>query len=149
MKISYKTDYALKVILDLANNYPDKLVHIEDIAKRRDSPKKFLEQILLERKKGDFARSKKGPYGGYQLIREPKDIILGDVIRFIEGSVYPISCVDPDAQKTCEETKQCVFYSIWYDVGKKISSIIDNVNFEQLKERDARLRQNEAGVYYI
>lgn len=59
MKISYKCDYSLKVILDLSIHYPDKLTSIKDLAVRQDIPKKFLEQILLDLKKGGFVDSKK------------------------------------------------------------------------------------------
>ncbi len=135
MKISYKCDYSLKVILDLSVNYPDKLLSIKELALRQDIPKKFLEQILLELKKGGFVDSRKGPKGGYFLAVNPGKIILGDVIRHIEGSVYPISCIDPVKPTKCDERVSCFFIPIWLDVGNAITEIIDSINFEDLKQR--------------
>ncbi|MBU2591726.1 MAG: Rrf2 family transcriptional regulator [Nitrospinota bacterium] len=149
MKISYRGDYALKVILDLSNNYSERLVHIEDMANRQDIPRKFLEQILLELKKGGFIQSKKGANGGYFLAKPPKEILLGEVIRFIEGTTYPISCIDPNAPKTCGEINRCVFYPIWQEIGSKVTSMVDNINFEQLKENDSKIKKKNAITYHI
>lgn len=149
MKISYKGDYALKVILDLSNNYSERLVHIEDMANRQDIPRKFLEQILLELKKGGFIQSKKGTKGGYFLARPPKDILLGEVVRFIDGATCPISCVNPDTPQTCGEIDRCVFYPVWQDIGDKIASVIDNVNFQQLKDNSLKIKERQAPIYHI
>lgn len=135
MKISYKCDYALKIILDLSFYYQKELISIKDISQRQDIPKKFLEQILLELKKGGFLNSKKGPNGGYSLAKSPEDIILGDVIRYIEGSVYPISCIDRESPTECSELCECVFAPIWRDVGDAITEIIDGINFKDLMNK--------------
>ena len=127
MKITYKGDYATKIILDLAENYQQELVHIEDIAKRQDIPQNYLEQILLMLKKGGFVQSKKGPNGGYELTRDPKNITLGEVVRFIEGPIYPISCTDPKGPQTCKEINRCAFIGIWREVGDAIANIVDSI----------------------
>ncbi len=149
MKISYKCDYALKIILDLADYYPHQLVHRSEIAGRQDIPDKFLEQILRSLIQGGFVQSKKGPNGGYFLSRPPSEISMGAVIRFIEGSVYPISCVDPDASPTCDFVLRCVFCSIWKEIEVAITQIIDYTDFEQLRKKASGLREKEAITYYI
>ena len=74
MKITYKGDYALKAILDLALHYDQELVSSHDLAKRIDAPIKFLEQVLRELKNGGFIESRRGNIGGYRLSRPPADI---------------------------------------------------------------------------
>lgn len=148
MKISYKCDYALKVILYMSENRKE-YVHLEEVAKSQDIPRKFLELIFLELKKGGFVDSKKGPNGGYFLIKEPKDILLGDIVKFIEGSVYPISCVDPALPQSCLEIKKCVFAPVWKKVGDCISSIIDGVNFKDLAVEASAKRQKDTLNYCI
>lgn len=135
MKISYKGDYALKIVLDLSMYYPDELVSILDLSQRQDIPKKFLEQILLDLKKGGFLQSKKGPNGGYSLAKSPADIKLGDIIRYIEGSVYPISCIEPVNSTECKDKACCVFAPIWTEVGNAITTIIDGITFKDLMKR--------------
>ncbi len=142
MQISYKTDYALKVILHLSDSYPDKMEHIKDISKAQDIPKKFLEQVLLLLKKGGFVMSKKGPKGGYFLKKSPDRITMGDVIRFIDGSVSPISCIDPGNEDACDFGTFCVFKPVFRDVEKAILQIIDTKNFNDLLQDQKELKAN-------
>ena len=140
MKISYKDDYALKVILDLARHYPDEIVRIEELSQRQDIPKKFLEQILLSLKNGGFVQSKRGPKGGYHLARNPKEIFLGEVVRYMSGSVYPIACIDPVVKHHCDFKPRCVFAPIWRKVGDQISEVIDPISFANLVEQESKLQ---------
>ncbi|MGK0290789.1 MAG: Rrf2 family cysteine metabolism transcriptional repressor [bacterium] len=149
MKISYKCDYALKVILDLSNHYESNLIHIEEIATRQDIPQNYLEQILLILKKSGFVKSKKGPKGGYTLARAPKEIILGDVIRAIEGSIYPISCVDEQKPQTCDFVSRCGFFGVWKEVGSAISAIVDHLTFEDIQARETQTLAKNTIHYHI
>jgi Rrf2 family protein len=131
MKVTYKGDYALKAVLDLAINYDKELVTSHDMAKRIDTPIKFLEQILLDLKKGGFIESRRGKVGGYLLARPPAEITAGEVIRFIDGPTEPISCAR-QGYLECADIYKCVFRKIWQDVARATSDIIDNITFEQL-----------------
>jgi Rrf2 family transcriptional regulator, cysteine metabolism repressor len=131
MKITYKGDYALKAILDLALHYNIELVTTQDMAKHIDAPVKFLEQVLVELKKGGLIESRRGSIGGYKLSKTPKKITIGDVVRLIDGDIEPISCVK-DRYSNCADIHKCVFKSIWQKVSQATSEIIDNVTFEEL-----------------
>lgn len=131
MKITYKGDYALKAVLDLALHYNGEPVTISDIAKRIDAPIKFLEQVLLDLKKGGFVQSRRGKIGGYLLAKYPSEITVGDVVRFIDGPIEPISCVK-QGYTDCVDIKKCVFRHIWQRVSRATSDIIDDITFEDL-----------------
>jgi len=131
MKITYKGDYALKAVLDLSLHYGSDIVTIHEMARRIDAPIKFLEQILLDLKKGGFAESRRGKIGGYLLSRAPAKITVGEVARFIDGPIEPISCVR-QGYSDCRDVYKCVFRKIWQDVSRATSDIIDNVTFEEL-----------------
>lgn len=131
MRVTYKGDYALKAVLDLALHYDTKLVTAHDMAKRIDAPVKFLEQVLLDLKKGGFVQSRRGNIGGYRLSRIPVKITIGEVLRFIDGSIEPISCVK-DGYSNCVDIRKCVFKKIWQKVSQATSDIVDNVTFEEL-----------------
>jgi len=131
MKVTYKGDYALKAILDLALHYEGALVTIGDMSRRINAPVKFLEQILLELKRGGFIESKRGKAGGYSLARAPSQTSVGDVLRLVEGSTEPISCLK-DGYAACEDLDYCVFRKIWLEISEATAKIIDNVNFEDL-----------------
>jgi len=134
MRITYKGDYALKALLDLAVHYEQGLTRINDVSKRIDAPVKFLEQVLLDLKKGGFVESKRGNVGGYQLARDPAEITLGQVIRYIDGPIEPIGCVEKD-YSNCLDLNRCVFKGIWQKVNRVTSDIIDNITFDDLRQQ--------------
>ena len=146
MRITYKGDYALKALLDLALHYEQGLTTIHDLAKRIDAPVKFLEQVLLDLKKGGFVESRRGNVGGYQLAKDPADITLGQVVRFIDGPIEPIGCVEK-GYSNCVDLNKCVFKNIWLKVAGATADIIDNISFSDLA-RQVNLKQN-ALVYSI
>ena len=146
MKITYKGDYALKALFQLALRYNEGemgILSINDIAKFGDMPFKFLEQILLALRKGNFVKSKRGINGGFVLARPPKEITIGEVVRFIEGPIEPISCIREDCYKGCKDTASCIFRDVWKEVRDAISSVVDTVTFEDLvmkyKEKELSL----------
>lgn len=146
MRITYKGDYALKTILDLALHYGNSPITIHELAKRADVPIKFLEQILLDLKRGGFVESRRGKIGGYLLAKPPSQIKVGEVVRFIDGPIEPVACVDK-SYKGCNDIKTCLFRGIWKDVSAGISKVVDNITFEDLTKR-ARIQQSNY-VYQI
>lgn len=132
MKITYKGDYALKAILDLSL-HEGQIVTIQEIAQRSHSPIKFLEQVLLELKRGGFVVSKRGKVGGYSLARPSREITVGEIVRFIDGPVEPIACVNK-GYNSCEDVYKCVFRPLWKQVADEASRVIDTVDFESLSQ---------------
>lgn len=145
MKITYRGDYALKAILGLALHH-ENIVTINDLAKRAQVPAKFLEQVLLDLKRGGFVESRRGKIGGYLLAKPPAQIRVGDVIRFIDGPLEPISCVGEN-YSGCSDIYKCVFRQIWQKVGQATAEIVDNVTFEDLVEQASLSK--EALAYQI
>jgi len=141
MHITYKGDYALKTILDLALHYGERPVSIPDLAKRSDVPLKFLEQILLDLKRGGFVQSRRGKVGGYLLAKKPASIKVGDVVRFVDGPVEPIACVDIK-YKACGDIDRCLFRGIWQKVSEQTLKIIDGITFEDLAKKKKKLSGN-------
>jgi Rrf2 family protein len=139
MKITYKGDYALKTILDLALHYGKSPVTIPELARRADIPIKFLEQILLDLKRGGFVESRRGKVGGYLLAVHPSRIKVGDIIRFIDGPIEPIACVDKKYHG-CNDIYKCIFRNIWQQVAKNTSGVIDNITFEDLVKKISSLK---------
>ena len=139
MRITYRGDYALKTILDLALHYDKSPVNIADLAERADIPVKFLEQILLDLKRGGFVESRRGKVGGYLLAKPPSRIKVGEVIRFIDGPIEPIACVDK-GYHGCRDVSVCIFRGIWEEVAKHTARVIDNISFEDLAKKFSRLK---------
>ena len=145
MKITYRGDYALKAILDLTLNRSN-IVTIHDLAGRAQIPIKFLEQVLLELKRGGFVESRRGNVGGYLLAKHPAQIKVGDVIRFIDGPLEPIACTEKD-YSGCTDIYKCAFRKIFKEVARATSDIVDNITFEDLAKQIES--GNNASVYHI
>jgi Rrf2 family protein len=146
MKITYRGDYALKAVLDLALHYGKELSTINDIAKRIDAPIKFMEQVLLELKKGGFVESRRGKVGGFLLAKAPNKITVGDVVRFVDGPIEPIACVK-QGYSDCRDAIKCVFKKVFQDVAQATLDVVDNVTFEDLVARvEAKKRALEYAI---
>ncbi|MEN3014026.1 MAG: Rrf2 family transcriptional regulator [Endomicrobiia bacterium] len=136
MKISTKTDYAFRLLLELALNY-DKflkygnILRMKDISKKHNIPYKFLQQIVLQLKKFGYIRTIQGVKGGICLAKHPKQIILGDVIKLLEGNLLQIVCFEENFSKKCKE-KNCVFVPIWQQIDKQLQEIVNNISFEDI-----------------
>ena len=150
MKITYKGDYALKAIFQLVLRHMDEgdgVMSISEIAKHGDMPTKFLEQILLALRKGGFVKSKRGIKGGFSLARPAKDITVGEVVRFIEGPIEPISCVKEDKYTGCKDMASCIFRGVWQEVAMATSKVVDNLTFADLMTRHKEKRRRARSGY--
>jgi Rrf2 family protein len=146
MQITHKGDYALKAILYLSLHHNDNggLATIHEMAKHLDIPFKFLEQVLLDLKRGGFVESRRGKVGGYLLAKPPAQIKLGEVIRFIDGPIGPIACIE-DRYSGCNDIYGCVFRKVWQEITRLTCEVVDNIDFEDLVERT---KKQKAGVIY-
>ncbi|MBN2201117.1 Rrf2 family transcriptional regulator [bacterium] len=150
MKISYKTDYALKAILDLAvQSDSGKAVSITDIAGRQDIPVPFLEQIMLLLKKAGVVQSKTGKGGGFFLLKKPEEITVGEIVRLIEGPIEPIACGVRGVPSGCAEEGRCAFQEVWLKVADAVSDVVDNATFADIMRRTLELRPPHAEDHYI
>ena len=150
MKITYKGDYAFKTMIELALNYNKGVLSIQELAKKGDIPDKFLEQVLLGLKKGGFVNSKRGVSGGYFLAKAPEKITIGDVVRFVEGPVEPISCTGKKNYGECKDFKSCVLREVWDQVYLATSLVIDTITFAELIRRiESRKRKGAEYTYNI
>ncbi len=100
--ISNKAKYAFKALLYLGRRGRD-TVQLEEIAADEGIPRKFLEHILLELKHSGLIASRRGRTGGYQLIRRPEDITIGQVLRIIDGPMAPLPCISRTAYRRCDD----------------------------------------------
>jgi len=130
MIISKKTDYALRVILELAVS--KKKLRIKDISKKQKIPFKFLQQLVLQLHSLGYIETYRGKNGGIVLVKEPKDINLKDFILSFEGALAPISCVET---KSCSEIQSCVLYPIWVEVEDKIKSMLEKITIKDVVDK--------------
>jgi Rrf2 family protein len=131
MKLSKKSEYGLRALLELTLAYEKTSLQRHDIAARQHIPVEFLEQILLALKRAGLLSSRRGMKGGYQLIKRPEDITVGQVIRILDGPLAPISCVSKTAYQKCRDCPYadkalCPVQHVMGPVRDAIAGILDN-----------------------
>ena len=109
MRISRKAEYALRALLLLARDNPDKVHQIQEVSEVGRIPVKFLEQILLTLRNHGILSSKRGVGGGYTLKRRPSEMSVLEVIELMDGPIAPLPCaLDKNSEIcTCSDPAFC------------------------------------------
>jgi len=139
MRLSTKGRYGLRAMLDLALNATEKAVSIKSISERQSISENYLEQIIATLKKADYVTSTRGPKGGYKLMKEPKLISVGDILRVLEGDLNPVDCVTVNDLKSCDEAELCVTKFVWKKISESINEVVDNISLEDLMKEQYRI----------
>ncbi len=141
--LSKKAKYAIRALLYLAERDGSGPIQIKDIASSERIPQKFLEAILVELKSSGMVRSRAGRTGGYEMLRDPKDVNLGQVIRLIDGPIAPISCVSQTAYapcQDCQDEKTCLLRMVMKEVRDANARILEQTTLEGMLEKKAELK---------
>jgi Rrf2 family protein len=147
MKISRKTDYALKTVLDLAL-HDQQVVPGPDIARRQDIPLKFLEQILLALKGAGVVTSRRGKNGGYLLAKRPSKITLASVVSLSEGSLSLLPNTGGFVGPTTAAEVESPLREVWADIDDYIAAKLEEVTVQSLCDRVAEL-SGAKGIQYM
>lgn len=138
MKISTKGRYALRLMLDLALQGGEGPVPLRDVARRQDISDKYLEQIVTQLSRADLVRSIRGAGGGYLLTRPASEYTVGEILRALEGSLTPVTCVENPS--CCCRSEACVTMEVWEQIAAAVSSVVDHTTLQDLVDR-AKMRQ--------
>ena len=149
MKISYKGDYVLKIILDLSLVFGKGIRPIKDISKRQDIPEKFLEQIITTLKRAGYVKTIRGAKGGVMLAKDPAGITLGEIIRLVDGSTSPIACVSRTGYAACGFENRCAFRDVFCEIRDRINDIVDQTTFADMVAKARRMGEKEVIDYAI
>ena len=103
--ITHRSKYALKALMFLAAPEREGSVMADAIAEANNIPRSFLQTILSDMSKLGFIRSKRGPRGGFVLSRPAQDIAVREVLRKLDGPIFPLACVDPNAVNCCPDCR--------------------------------------------
>jgi len=125
MRVSKKTDYALRTLFTLVEHYNGAPIPIRELARRNDVPKRFLEQIMLALKAKGWVDSTAGIRGGYTLAKNPSKITLGEVVRHFDGILAPIDCVSVTGYQRCSQESVCRFRRVFFDARNYVANLMD------------------------
>ena len=154
MRLSKRGEYALRALINLgiAAEVGRSLVQTGELADLERIPTKFLEQILLALKQGGFLDSVRGKYGGYRLARPAKDIFTGQLVRYLDGPIAPISCVSQTAYErcSCPDEAHCGLRMLMLDVRNAIANVVDRYTLANVVEVTLRkMRSNNINLPFV
>lgn len=146
MRLSKRTEYGLRAVVQLARLWPTGFIQSRDLAQQEELPNKFLESILLALRRGGFLESKVGSGGGYRLSRSPREIGVGDLIRRLEGR---LTLKENQTEPVADLSPGKVAARL---VNEKLTAAtddaLDQMTLEQLMEHVSRATSPQA-MYYI
>ncbi len=130
MKISTRGRYALRLMIDIAQNSTEKPVSIKEAAKRQGISVKYLEQIISVLNNAGYVQSIRGPQGGYLLSRKPEEYTAGMVLRLTEGPLSTVACTSEDS--SCERIGNCPTSILWRKLDEAVNGVVDNITLADL-----------------
>ena len=134
MKISTKGRYALRMMVDLAQHKENGFIPLKDISERQDISKKYLEQIIFCFRNSDLLSAGRGFQGGYRLAKAPGEITVGEILRFTEGSISPVACLEQDPVG-CDRREICPTLFVWRELDRRIAEYLDSVTLQDILDR--------------
>lgn len=138
MLISTRGRYALRVLVDLAQQQRDTYVPMKEIAQRQSISKKYMESIMVILSKNGLIDSVHGKGGGYRLNRHPSEYTVSEILNLTEGTLAPVSCLECGASP-CERVGSCRTIKMWKGLNQVIEDYLSSVTLEDLLQSDTLL----------
>jgi len=152
MKLSVRSEYALRALIALGEAYEQGIVRIQTISERQNIPKRFLEQILNNLRAGGFLESRRGIAGGYRLAHPPQEISLAKVIHYVEDALpqTPLPVVRPGSRGQQPDAAVVAIASVVAEVREAMRGVLEKLTLADLCERTRRFRHEAgSGVDYM
>ena len=142
LMVSTRGRYALRVLVDLAEQDSDCYITLREIAERQEISEKYLESIVKELVKAGFLEGLRGKGGGYRLGKQPEEIGVLDVLKLTEGSLAPVACLE-DGAKPCSRASDCRTLPLWEGLNKVVREYLGHYTVQDL------VRRNSGGFDYV
>ncbi|WP_017729177.1 RrF2 family transcriptional regulator [Halalkalibacterium ligniniphilum] len=134
MKVSSKGEYSLRALLYLAQ-YPDRRLTVQEISDAILVPIPYLEKLLGQLRTLEYISSRRGTGGGFQLMKAPAEISIGEVIRQLEGPLAPMGCVSVTSYEPCQLEPACMLKPLWGLVRDTVADVLDRTTLADLLKR--------------
>jgi Rrf2 family cysteine metabolism transcriptional repressor len=147
MRLSTKTRYGARAMLELALHYDERVVSTAEIAEQQRVSRKYLEHLLVALRSAALVRSVRGAQGGHTLARHPAQISLREIYDALEGPEGFVPCVT--CPEICDSAQICATREIWSQMFASCMEILDSTSLEDLTRRANQKRCDGDGMYFI
>jgi Rrf2 family transcriptional regulator, cysteine metabolism repressor len=148
MKLSAKSEYALRALIDMAGLEERKPVGVKEIAARQGIPERFLEQQITLLSRAGIVNSQRGAQGGVVLARSPEEITAFEIVEVLEGSLTTVSCKS-DGVTECAKNAKCAVQDLWCQIGAAMESVLKGTTLKSMAGRQKSYNQSTNLTYYI
>lgn len=128
MMISTKGRYALRVMIDIAENSKNAPVSLREVSERQEISMKYLESIIAMLNKAGYVESYRGKSGGYTLSRSPEKYNMRELLELTEGTLAPVACIDSG----CPRSEKCTTVALWEGLDKVIGNYLDGITLQDV-----------------
>jgi len=139
-------------MIDIAVHANGGHVALAQVAERQRISENYLEQVVALLRKGGFLRSVKGAHGGYRLTRSPSEIVVGELLRVLEGSISVMETEDrteAGASQKDDAVRRAIQRQVWERIDRGVNDVVDSITLQDLVEDFNRLNGPEALTYDI
>ena len=133
MKLSTRSRYGTRLMLEMAENYHNGPIHLMKIAQRQGISVKYLEQIIIPLKKAEYVKSLRGPKGGHILAKPPEEITVGEIVALLEDGASLTEC--SYNEEVCERAGFCPTRQLWRDAAQAMFKALEAVTLADLLEK--------------
>lgn len=141
MKISAKTRYGLRILLDIASNKQDKPRTISDIAESQQISRKFISPLVVILRRAGMIQTIRGVAGGIKLAKDPKDITLLDITNAMDGGIYLLHCLKD--KTSCPRKAMCVTSRIWNDINDSLQTKFRSFSLQYILDQYMSEKMND------
>jgi len=142
MKLSTRSRYGTRLMLDLAKHYDEGPIQLGDIAKRQDVSVKYLEQIIIPLKKAHYIESVRGPKGGHILTKPPEEITVGEIVALLENGTGLVECTEDNT--VCERADICPPRLLWKEASEAMFDRLQAITLADLVKRAKAMESKES-----
>jgi len=136
MMISTKGRYALRVMLDLAQQPAGEYISLKSISQRQAVSMKYMEAIVATLNKAGMVESLRGKKGGYRLTRSADEYTIGEILKLTEGSLAPVTCLE--CENPCQRAESCITRPMWLELNKLIDDYLESKTLADLLGEDKK-----------
>ena len=147
MKLSTRTRYGMRALLDLAICGTGQPVQLKDIARRQQISLSYLEHLIIPLIAAGFVKSTRGARGGVMLARPPAEIPLKEVMEILEGPLAPVECLRDS--RSCARSGLCATQDLWNDLKKAMEGVLEANTLQDLASRQKSKAGSASEMYYI
>ena len=131
MMVSTKGRYALRIMLDLAQQEPETYISLTSVSSRQGVSVKYMEAIVAILNRAGLVESQRGKDGGYRLRRKPSEYSIGSILKLPEGSLAPVTCLDCE-QSGCDRADSCLTLPMWQRLDEIIDGYLEKITLQDL-----------------